>query len=52
MPGTFSDVQVGEVGVHPPGLRAGTRGGGGWGGQGKLGQAPDAGGMAERHWGL
>lgn len=43
MPGTFSDVQVGEAGgplqtgVRPPGLRAGARGGGGWGGQGEQG---------------
>lgn len=52
MPGTFSNVQVGEAGVHPPGLWAGAWGEGGWGGQGEQGQAPDAGGVAERRWGL
>lgn len=58
MPGTFSDVQVGEAGdplhtgVRLPGLRVGARSGGGWGGEGEQGQAPDAGGVAGRRWGL
>lgn len=57
-PGTFSDVQVGEVGgplqagVPLLGLWVGAQGRGGWGGQGEQRQAPDAGGMAERRWGL
>lgn len=51
-PSTFSDVQVGEAGLGLPGPGAGASGGRGWGGQGKQGQAPDAGGVAERRWGL
>lgn len=57
-PSTFSDVQVREAGdplqagAHPLGLQAGAWGCRGRGGQGEQGQAPDAGGVAECHWGL
>lgn len=48
MPGTFTDVQVREArGALPL-----AQGGRGWVGEGKQGQAPDAGGVAERSWGL
>lgn len=55
---TFFDVPVREVGgllqagAGLPGPRVGPGGGWGLGGQGKQGQAPDAGGVAERHRGL
>jgi hypothetical protein len=55
---TFSEVQVREAGgplqagACLPGPGAGARGGGRWGGQGKQGQTPDTGGVAERRGGL
>ena len=47
--GPFSVAQVGGGGGP---RRAGAGGGGDGGGKGKQGQAPDAGGVAERPWGL